>query len=96
VYSVPGRYLSERILRDSISVVILGLPGGGLERDIQTFLTRCPGVLVPADGRPSGDRVFPRFFRVTADSACAGPAVFVRNRRPDAARASGDVPRFYR
>jgi hypothetical protein len=92
VFRVPGGYLSDRIRRDSISVVILGLPGGGLERDIQTFLTRCPGVLVPADGRPSGARVFPRFFRVTRDSACAGPAAFVRHRPPDRLRALRDLP----
>lgn len=82
VFHVPGRYLSERIRRDSISVVILGLPGGGLEQDVRTFVRQCPGVLVPLDGRPAGARVFPRFFRVTADTACSGPAVFVRHRRP--------------
>lgn len=84
VFSVPGRYLSERIHRDSISVVILGLPGGGLERDIHTFVRNCPGVLIPADGRPVESRIFPRFFRVTADSGCAGPAVLVHRSRPSA------------
>lgn len=81
VFSVPGHYLSERIREDSISVVVLGIPGGGLERDIQTFIRNCPGVLVPADGRPARARVFPRFFRVTADSACGVPAALV-HRRP--------------
>jgi hypothetical protein len=72
VFGVPGRYLAERIRQDSISVVILGLPGSGLERDIQTYLRNCPGVLVPADGRPAAAHFFPRFFRVTADSVCVG------------------------
>jgi hypothetical protein len=94
VFQVPGRYLSERIRRDSISVVILGLPGGGLERDVRTFVTQCPGVLAPLDGRPADARVFPRFFRVTADTACSGPAVFVSHPGavPFLASGEGDTP----
>ena len=44
VFRYPGRYLTERILQDSITVVAIG-GGEGMLRDIATISRACPGVL---------------------------------------------------
>lgn len=69
IFSVPGRYLADHLLADSITLVVVGWPGG-LATDAHTMEARCPDVLAPADGRPLDAPGFPRFLRVTSDSAC--------------------------
>lgn len=44
VFRYPGRYLTARILQDSITVVAIG-GGEGMLRDIETISRACPGVL---------------------------------------------------
>lgn len=65
-FAVPGRYLSERILVDSLAVVVLPPATPALERDVATVLARCPGVL---DRDPASPPV-PIYYRVHRDDAC--------------------------
>lgn len=64
VFGVPGRYLAERILADSIAVVVWAPPASQLEQDILAVEARCPGVLA----RERSARVM--YFRVTRDEIC--------------------------
>lgn len=67
VFQTPGRYLAERILVDSLTVVVWapgGAEGAGLDRDIATIAERCPRVLAR---EPSPVAVV---FRVTRDERC--------------------------
>jgi Dolichyl-phosphate-mannose-protein mannosyltransferase len=45
VFDRPGHYLAARILRDSLTYVIVAVPNPGILRDIDTVKQRCPGVL---------------------------------------------------
>src|SRR5207253_567301 len=45
VFQVPGRYLATRILEDSLTVIVLGIAGSGLEEDIRAVASVCPRVL---------------------------------------------------
>jgi hypothetical protein len=67
VYSRPGRFLAERILRDSVTVVVVGIPGSPIFRDLETVRQGCPGVVVDL-GQGSGN--FPRRYRVVRDETC--------------------------
>ena len=64
VFGVPGRYLAERILSDSVTLVVWAPPAPGLQSDILTIQDRCPGVL---ERKPSD---FPAYFRVVRDERC--------------------------
>jgi hypothetical protein len=67
VFARPGRYLAERILRDSVTVVVVGIPGSPILHDIEVVRRRCPGVLVDFG---QGSANFPRRYRVVRDEAC--------------------------
>ena len=45
VFTRPAEYLATRILRDSITWVIVGVPSHGIVTDINTIIRGCPGVL---------------------------------------------------
>lgn len=62
VFNHPGRYLTERILQDSVTIVAVG-GRGILLQDIATISRNCPGVLL---------RQVPRaeVYRVVRDEAC--------------------------
>ena len=62
VFRYPGRYLTERILQDSITVVAIG-GGEGMLRDIGTIARTCPGVL--RREVPSAE-----IYRVIRDETC--------------------------
>ncbi|MGH7528761.1 MAG: hypothetical protein ACREMN_00100, partial [Gemmatimonadales bacterium] len=64
VFADPGRYLAERILRDSVTVVIWAPPAAALERDLATIAAGCPRVLA----REASQLAL--FFRVTRDETC--------------------------
>jgi hypothetical protein len=68
VFQTPGRYLADRILADSLTVVVWAPLGGGgeagLDRDVATIADRCPRVLAR---EPSPVAVV---FRVTRDERC--------------------------
>jgi hypothetical protein len=64
VFERPGRYLAERILADSITVVIWGPPAFEFQRDILAVAARCPGVLEPVASARS------MYFRVARDETC--------------------------
>jgi hypothetical protein len=66
-FEVPGRYLAHHILEDSISVVVVGIPGSPIIRDLETVRKQCPAVLTWV-GSESGN--FPLRFRVTRDEEC--------------------------
>ncbi len=66
-FQVPGRYLAHHILEDSISVVVVGIPGSPIIRDLETVRKQCPAVLSWV-GSESGN--FPLRFRVARDEAC--------------------------
>jgi len=68
-FEVPGRYLAKHILEDSISVVVVGIPGSPIIRDLETVRRQCPAVLTWV-GSESGN--FPLRFRVTRDEGCLG------------------------
>jgi hypothetical protein len=80
VFQAPGRYLASRILRDTVSLVILALPKPGIQRDIVTILAYCPGVLTWAGVEP-GDS--PYMYRVRRDEACLNP-IAAQPARPQA------------
>ncbi len=63
-FDVPGRYLAERILVDSVTFVLWPPPASGLETDVMTIQARCPGVL-----RPEASAC-PACFRIQRDEAC--------------------------
>src|SRR5438309_2297542 len=50
VFQVPGRYLATRILEDSLTVIVLGIAGSGLEEDIRAVGSVCQRMLP----RPAG------------------------------------------
>jgi hypothetical protein len=62
VFRYPGRYLTARILQDSITVVAIG-GGEGMLRDIATISRACPGVL--RREIPSAE-----IYRVVRDETC--------------------------
>jgi hypothetical protein len=62
VFRYPGRYLTARILQDSITIVAVG-GGNGMLRDIGTISRACPGVL--RREIPSAE-----VYRVTGDGTC--------------------------
>jgi len=62
VFRYPGRYLTARILEDSITVVAIG-GGEGMLRDIGTISRTCPGVL--RREVPSAE-----IYRVMRDETC--------------------------
>lgn len=64
VFDVPGRYLAERILADSVTVVVWAPPAPALERDLEAVAARCPQVLAR---EPTALAVY---FRVTPDETC--------------------------
>jgi hypothetical protein len=64
VFRVPGLYLTERILADSLTVVVWQPQAVGLQNDLLTVDARCPGVLA----RESAAAAV--YFRVTRDEAC--------------------------
>src|SRR5437879_2785248 len=67
VFQVPGRYLATRILEDSLTVIVLGIAGSGLEEDIRAVGSVCPRVLQ----RPAGAAgALPAFYRVVRDDKC--------------------------
>jgi hypothetical protein len=66
VFSVPGRYLAERLLADSLTVVTETPVTTGLSRDIRVIQSRCPGVLTRALQSPDA----PVYYRVRRDESC--------------------------
>ncbi len=68
-FAVPGHYLTERILMDSVSVVVWTPATVDLGRDIETVRARCPQVLarIPATPEP------PVYYRVNRELDCLRP-----------------------
>jgi len=66
VFAVPGRYLAERLLADSLTVIVETPATSGLSRDIRVIQTRCPGVLTRAAESPP----VPVYWRVRRDDPC--------------------------
>jgi hypothetical protein len=66
VFTVPGRYLAQRILADSLTVAVWTPATAGLGRDIEAVRARCPHVLTPAT--PSQEP--PIYYRVVRDDEC--------------------------
>lgn len=66
-FEVPGHYLAHHILEDSISVIVVGIPGSPIIRDLETVRKQCPAVLTWV-GSETGN--FPLRFRVSRDEAC--------------------------
>ncbi|HEY7684497.1 MAG TPA: hypothetical protein VH833_00195 [Gemmatimonadales bacterium] len=66
VFEIPGRYLAERILTDSVTVVVWTPATVALGRDIESVQTRCPQVLarIPVTPEP------PVYYRVNRDVDC--------------------------
>ncbi len=66
VFTIPGHYLTERILADSVTVIVWTPATVALGRDIETVRTRCPQVLarIPTTPEP------PVYYRVNRDVNC--------------------------
>ncbi len=66
VFDIPGRYLTERILTDSVTVVVWTPATVALGLDIESLRTRCPQVLarIPVTPEP------PVYYRVNRDVDC--------------------------
>lgn len=77
VFRRAGGYLVERLLQDSIDVVIVSGPANGMNRDVATVLRRCPGLLVRQ--AVHGEGVLPAIYLVQrsvllgARVRCAAP-----------------------
>ena len=71
----PGRYFSQRILEDSVTVIVNHRPAGLNGVLISASLSRidgaCPRVLQPETPLPVlRDSVAPAYYRVVRDDAC--------------------------
>jgi hypothetical protein len=66
VFAIPGHYLTERILTDSVTVVVWTPATVALGRDIETVRTRCPQALVRIPATPEP----PVYYRVNRDVDC--------------------------
>jgi hypothetical protein len=93
VFAVPGRYLAQHVRHDSLTVVVVGSPGSGLERDVRAVAERCPGVLAPADGLPMNAPGFPRYYRVAPDGSCLDSLLGMRPAKARLPRASASRAR---
>lgn len=69
VFAIPGRYLAERILTDSVTVVVWTPATVGLGRDIETVRTRCPRSLARIPTAPEP----PVYYRVDREVDCLRP-----------------------
>ena len=67
VFQVPGRYLATRILEDSLTIIVLGIAGSGLDQDIRAVASRCPRVL---QRQSDAAGALPAFYRVVRDDNC--------------------------
>src|SRR2546422_245843 len=67
VFQVPGRYLATRILEDSLTIIVLGIAGSGLDQDIRAVASRCPQVL---QRQSDAAGALPAFYRVVRDDNC--------------------------
>src|SRR2546422_840400 len=67
VFQVPGRYLATRILEDSLTIIVLGIAGSGLDQDIRAVASRCPRVLQRQSDTAGA---LPAFYRVVRDDNC--------------------------
>jgi len=74
VFAIPGRYLTERILTDSVTVVVWTPATVDLGRDIEMVRTRCPQVLVRIPTTPAP----PVYYRVNRDVDCLRPLLLDR------------------
>jgi hypothetical protein len=66
-FEVPGRYLAHHILEDSISVVVVGIPGSPIIRDLEAVRKQCPAVFTWVGSETAN---FPLRFRVSRDEGC--------------------------
>ena len=62
-----GRYLATRILGDSLTIIVLGIAGSGLDQDIRAVASRCPRVL---QRQSDAAGALPAFYRVVRDDNC--------------------------
>lgn len=84
VFEVPGRFLSERIARDGITLVVVERPDLPLLDDVRAVEARCAGAVSEAGSSRGG---WPRYFRVDpARSPC------VKRLATDLARGAGRSP----
>jgi hypothetical protein len=67
VFAVPGQYLATRLLRDSLTYVIVGLRYPGIVNDLEAVSARCPGVLTWGGTSP-GDSKY--IYQVRRDDTC--------------------------
>lgn len=74
VFAVPGRYLAERLLTDSLTVVVETPVTSGLTRDIRVIQAHCPNVLTRAAQSPDA----PVYYRVRRDETCLQDLVLGR------------------
>jgi hypothetical protein len=66
VFAVPGRYLAQRILTDSLTVAVWTLATIGLGHDIEAVQAHCPHVLTQVSPSPQP----PIYYRVVRDNDC--------------------------
>jgi hypothetical protein len=85
VFAVPGRYLTERILTDSVTIVVWTPATVNLGRDIEAVRAQCPQVLarIPATPEP------PIYYRVDRDVECLQSRLLNRGGRSVAFSAHG-------
>ena len=62
VFDVPGRFVAQRILGDSITLVVTGNPRSGTTRDVAHLRRACPGVLERLD--PGAEDALPAYYAV--------------------------------
>jgi len=67
VFHVPGRYLATRILEDSLTIIVLGIAGSGLDQDIRAVASRCPQVLQRQSGAAGS---LPAFYGGVREDNC--------------------------
>lgn len=70
VFAVPGRYLAQRLVNDSVTYLIIGQLGGKIETDLRAVDARCPALLQKQD---VGAYVYPQIYRAAADRSCLAP-----------------------
>jgi hypothetical protein len=88
VFAVPGAYLAQRIVEDSVTVIVLDNQFAPIAADVTELQKRCPASLHYLGS--AGARPVPSFYRVRPDDPCIGA---VNSRRPVNGPASSSTSR---
>lgn len=68
VFAAPGKYLSEAILRDAVTVVISHHPDHSIATEVAAVISKCPQALQPLNSLDQPG--YRKFYRVGPEVGC--------------------------